>query len=168
MTPIKVTHPDTLRARGLLATIGPALLGASSFACADVLSKVTLNAGTDVLTMSMARGFIGLAVMFVWLRLALRAARAAAGAADAALEMDIAGSRRSVRRQRVSGVQGDRERPGADRDPHLFRLPAAHRARGGGDRARQADLARRGGRDRGLPRSGADDRRAPRWARDRR
>src|SRR3981189_711671 len=67
MTPIKVTHPDTLRARGLLATIGPALLGASSFACADVLSKVTLKAGTDVLTMSMARGFIGLAGMFVWL-----------------------------------------------------------------------------------------------------
>jgi drug/metabolite transporter (DMT)-like permease len=74
MTPIKVTHPDTLRARGRLATIGPALLGASSFACADVLSKVTLNAGTDVLTMSMARGFIGLAVMFVWLRLAQRPA----------------------------------------------------------------------------------------------
>jgi len=40
-----------------------------------VLSKVTLNAGTDVLTMSMARGFIGLAVMFVWLRLAQNLAR---------------------------------------------------------------------------------------------
>jgi probable blue pigment (indigoidine) exporter len=63
-----VTHPDTPRARASLATIGPALLGASSFACADVLSKVTLRAGTDVLTMSMARGFIGLAVMFAWLR----------------------------------------------------------------------------------------------------
>jgi drug/metabolite transporter (DMT)-like permease len=63
-----VTHPDTLRARVRLATIGPALLGAASFACADVLSKVTLKAGTDVLTMSMARGVIGLAAMFVWLR----------------------------------------------------------------------------------------------------
>ena len=32
------------------------------------------EAGTDVLTMSMMRGFIGLAVMFVWLRLARRPA----------------------------------------------------------------------------------------------
>jgi len=52
-----------------LAMIGPALLGASSFACADVASKVVLKAGADVLTMSTARGVVGLLALFVWLRL---------------------------------------------------------------------------------------------------
>ena len=49
--------------------IAPALLGASSFACADVLSKITLKAGADVLTVSAVRGFLGLALLFVWLPL---------------------------------------------------------------------------------------------------
>jgi hypothetical protein len=43
-----------------MAMIGPALLGAASFACADVLSKVTFRAGGDVLTVSTLRGVIGL------------------------------------------------------------------------------------------------------------
>ena len=45
------------------------LLGATSFACADVLSKFTLKAGADVLTATAVRGVIGLAVLFLWLRL---------------------------------------------------------------------------------------------------
>ena len=49
--------------------IAPALLGASSFACADVLSKITLKAGADVLTVSAVRGFLGLALLFAWLPL---------------------------------------------------------------------------------------------------
>jgi len=64
-----VTHPDTPRAGNRLTMIGPALYGASSFACGDVLSKVVLKSGADVLTMSMVRGVIGVAVMFIWLRL---------------------------------------------------------------------------------------------------
>jgi probable blue pigment (indigoidine) exporter len=52
-----------------LAQIGPALLGASSFACADVLSKVALNAGADALTISVVRAVLGVAMLFVWLRL---------------------------------------------------------------------------------------------------
>jgi probable blue pigment (indigoidine) exporter len=64
-----VTHPSTLPAGGRLAQIGPVLLGASSFACADVLSKVTLKAGADVLTVTTVRGVLGLAVLFAWLRL---------------------------------------------------------------------------------------------------
>ena len=64
-----MTHPPTPRAGSRLAQIGPALLGASSFACADVLSKVTLSAGADVLTVSAVRGVLGLAILFVWLRL---------------------------------------------------------------------------------------------------
>ena len=59
--------PTTPRAG--LAQIGPALLGASSFACADVLAKVVLNAGADVLTLSAIRGVLGLAILYAWLRL---------------------------------------------------------------------------------------------------
>jgi probable blue pigment (indigoidine) exporter len=55
---------------GRMAMIGPALVGASSFACADVLSKVTFRAGGGVLTVSTLRGVIGLAVLLVWLRFA--------------------------------------------------------------------------------------------------
>ena len=52
-----------------LAQIGPALLGASSFACADVLVKVVLIAGAGVLTMSAIRAVVGVAMLFVWLKL---------------------------------------------------------------------------------------------------
>jgi probable blue pigment (indigoidine) exporter len=64
-----VTQPSTLPAGSGLAQIGPVLLGASSFACADVLSKVTLQAGADVLTVTTVRGVLGLAVLFAWLQL---------------------------------------------------------------------------------------------------
>ncbi|HEY6703743.1 MAG TPA: DMT family transporter [Xanthobacteraceae bacterium] len=52
------------------AQIGPAALGASSFACADVLSKVVLIDGADVLTMSVVRAVLGVAFLFGWLKLA--------------------------------------------------------------------------------------------------
>jgi drug/metabolite transporter (DMT)-like permease len=48
---------------------GPALLGAASFACADLLGKVTFRAGGDVLTVATLRGVIGVAVLAVWVRL---------------------------------------------------------------------------------------------------
>jgi len=51
------------------AQIGPAVLGASSFACADVLSKVVLVDGADVLTMSAVRAVLGVAMLFAWLKL---------------------------------------------------------------------------------------------------
>lgn len=51
------------------AQIGPAVLGAASFACADVLSKVVLIDGADVLTMSAVRAVLGVAFLFAWLRL---------------------------------------------------------------------------------------------------
>jgi drug/metabolite transporter (DMT)-like permease len=63
-----VTPLTTPRAGSRLAQIGPALLGASSFACADVLSKVVLNAGADVLTLSAIRGVLGVAILYGWLR----------------------------------------------------------------------------------------------------
>ena len=52
------------------AQIGPAVLGASSFACADVLSKVVLLDGADALTMSVLRAVLGVAFLFAWLKLA--------------------------------------------------------------------------------------------------
>jgi probable blue pigment (indigoidine) exporter len=52
------------------AQIGPAVLGASSFACADVLSKVALLDGADALTISAVRAVLGVAFLFAWLKLA--------------------------------------------------------------------------------------------------
>jgi probable blue pigment (indigoidine) exporter len=52
-----------------MAMIGPALLGASSLACADILSKVTFRSGADPLTVATLRGVIGLAVLLLWLRI---------------------------------------------------------------------------------------------------
>jgi drug/metabolite transporter (DMT)-like permease len=49
--------------------IGPALLAAASFACADITTKLTLLAGADALTMTLFRGFVGVPLLFVWLRL---------------------------------------------------------------------------------------------------
>jgi drug/metabolite transporter (DMT)-like permease len=51
------------------AQIGPAVLGASSFACADVLSKVALIDGADALTISVVRAVLGVAFLFAWLKL---------------------------------------------------------------------------------------------------
>jgi drug/metabolite transporter (DMT)-like permease len=64
-----VSHPRSSPAADRLTLIGPALLGASSFACADVLSKVVLRHGADVLTVSTVRGVLGVAILLVWLRL---------------------------------------------------------------------------------------------------
>ena len=65
-----VQPPDSGKAGSRLTMIGPALLGASSFACADVLSKVALTEGGDVLTVATVRGVLGLAVIYGWLKLA--------------------------------------------------------------------------------------------------
>ncbi len=46
-------------ARASIGMIGPALLGAFSFACADVLTKVCFRAGGDALTISTLRGIVG-------------------------------------------------------------------------------------------------------------
>ncbi len=63
------TRPHSTHAGDRLTLIGPALLGASSFACADVLSRVVLTHGADVLTVSTVRGLLGVTILFVWLRL---------------------------------------------------------------------------------------------------
>ena len=64
-----MNKPSTPHVGSGPAQIGPAVLGASSFACADVLSKVVLIDGADVLTMSAVRAVIGLAILLGWMQL---------------------------------------------------------------------------------------------------
>jgi len=56
-----------------LHRFGPAIAGASMFACADVLGKVGLNAGVDVLTLVTFRSYVGLAIIYAWLKLGAKA-----------------------------------------------------------------------------------------------
>jgi len=63
-----VTQPLPAAGTSRLTLIGPALLGAVSFACADVLTKVSLREG-DVLTVATLRGIIGTVILFLWLQL---------------------------------------------------------------------------------------------------
>src|SRR5436853_348273 len=67
MNPVAGPVPS---AGGPLSRVAPALLGAASFACADVLSKAVLEDGADALTVSSLRGALGLAMLLAWLRLA--------------------------------------------------------------------------------------------------
>lgn len=69
--------------------IGPALLGAFSFACADVLIKVTFRAGADALTASTLRGIIGLAFLMLWLRFAQKSAPVTPRARRIALALGV-------------------------------------------------------------------------------
>ena len=116
-----------------LAAIAPAVVAATAFAFADVSTKVTLHAEADVLTMALFRGIVGVPLLFLWLTV---------GATPKPLTMpartSVAVHRRAVRRQRLLPVQGDRGDGGAGRDPDLFHLSAADRARRRRDRRRAA------------------------------
>jgi drug/metabolite transporter (DMT)-like permease len=61
-----IVHPP---AGHSLPMIGPALLAAASFACADITTKLTLQAGADALTMTLFRGFVGVPLIFAWLQI---------------------------------------------------------------------------------------------------
>jgi drug/metabolite transporter (DMT)-like permease len=54
------------------AVLLPAIIAATSFGCADVLTKLTLQSGADVLTTALFRGIIGLPLMTAWLMLGTR------------------------------------------------------------------------------------------------
>ena len=69
-----VTHPASPYVGRRLAQLTPAIIGASSFACADVMTKLTLQSGADVLTMALFRGFIGLPLLAAWLLVGARPA----------------------------------------------------------------------------------------------
>jgi drug/metabolite transporter (DMT)-like permease len=55
--------------RSWLHDLGPGVIAASSFAIGNVLSKIVFASGADVLTLSLFRGLVGVALMFVWLRI---------------------------------------------------------------------------------------------------
>jgi probable blue pigment (indigoidine) exporter len=55
--------------QGWVHTLGPGIVAAASFAIADVLAKVVIVDGTDVLTLSTFRGLFSVAFMVVWLRI---------------------------------------------------------------------------------------------------
>jgi drug/metabolite transporter (DMT)-like permease len=52
--------------------LGSAILGASTFACPDVLGKVKLNAGADVLTLATFRSYVALILVYAWLQFGSR------------------------------------------------------------------------------------------------
>jgi drug/metabolite transporter (DMT)-like permease len=52
-----------------LMDIAPGVIAASSFAIGNVLSKLALLDGADVLTLSVFRGVVGTVLMLLWLRL---------------------------------------------------------------------------------------------------
>jgi probable blue pigment (indigoidine) exporter len=54
---------------GLIRDLGPAVIGASAFGCANVLGKAVFAAGGDVLTLLSCRSVVGLAVIAAWLRM---------------------------------------------------------------------------------------------------
>ena len=75
--------------RASIRQIGPALLGAFSFACADVLIKVTFRAGADALTASTLRGIVGLAFLMLWLPFAQKSAPVTPRARRIALALGV-------------------------------------------------------------------------------
>jgi probable blue pigment (indigoidine) exporter len=75
--------------RASIRQIGPALLGAFSFACADVLIKVTFRAGADALTASTLRGIVGLAFLMLWLHFAQKSASVPPRARRIALALGV-------------------------------------------------------------------------------
>jgi probable blue pigment (indigoidine) exporter len=62
-----VTDPGKTGERRL--ALGPGVIAATSFAFSDVLAKLVFAAGGDVLTLALIRGFFGLGMLYVYLRL---------------------------------------------------------------------------------------------------
>jgi drug/metabolite transporter (DMT)-like permease len=65
-SPLNVPPPPAAPAR--LADLLPGFIAATSFATSNVLSKIVLNAGADVLTLSLFRGLVGIVLLSAWLK----------------------------------------------------------------------------------------------------
>jgi drug/metabolite transporter (DMT)-like permease len=59
--------PNT--ARGPLYTLGPGIMAATAFGIGDTFAKVALASGADVLTLALARGVVGVGILFCFLRM---------------------------------------------------------------------------------------------------
>jgi probable blue pigment (indigoidine) exporter len=66
-----VNSPSHPAPPGGLRSVVPAVIGAATFACSDVLGKVVFVDGGDVLTLVTFRGVIGLVFLAAWLRCGL-------------------------------------------------------------------------------------------------
>lgn len=55
-----------------LTDLLPGVIAASSFGLSNVLSKIVLNSGADVLTLSLFRGIVGIVLLAAWLRIGPR------------------------------------------------------------------------------------------------
>jgi drug/metabolite transporter (DMT)-like permease len=53
---------------GRAYALGPGIVAATSFAVSDTFAKIVFSAGGDVLTLALARGLVGLAMLFIYLR----------------------------------------------------------------------------------------------------
>jgi drug/metabolite transporter (DMT)-like permease len=63
--------PSPTISSGWVHDLGPGIVAASTFAVSNVLSKIAMGSGTDVLTLSLFRGLVGVAMLFLWLRYAV-------------------------------------------------------------------------------------------------
>jgi drug/metabolite transporter (DMT)-like permease len=60
--------PPATAAPTRLADLMPGIIAATAFASSNVLSKVVLTAGSDVLTLSLFRGLMGIVLLWAWLK----------------------------------------------------------------------------------------------------
>jgi probable blue pigment (indigoidine) exporter len=64
--PISQSTTANVHRSASIAAVTPVLIAATSFAFADVATKVTLHAGADVLTMALFRGIVGAPLLLAW------------------------------------------------------------------------------------------------------
>jgi drug/metabolite transporter (DMT)-like permease len=55
--------------RGLVHRLGPVLTAATMFSVSDVFAKISLEAGSDVLSLLAFRSVVGIGLIFIWMRL---------------------------------------------------------------------------------------------------
>jgi probable blue pigment (indigoidine) exporter len=60
-------NPEGVRER--LHALGPGVTAATAFGIGDTFAKVALAAGADVLTLALTRGVVGVAILFLYLRI---------------------------------------------------------------------------------------------------
>ncbi|MBX9825249.1 MAG: DMT family transporter [Xanthobacteraceae bacterium] len=65
-----MTASSQTAAPGRLADLLPGVIAATSFAISNVLSKIALTDGMDVLTLSVFRGLVGVVLVSAWLKIA--------------------------------------------------------------------------------------------------
>jgi drug/metabolite transporter (DMT)-like permease len=62
---------QSVRARERLHALGPGIVAATAFGVGDAFAKVALAAGSDVLSLALCRGIVGVAILFCYLRIGM-------------------------------------------------------------------------------------------------